>query len=220
MNREAEGLERDSEALDGRSERTRSDEQGDRNRGGAGQARLAGAQGGDGDPVQPEAEKELWNGRTSWKHHLGLIILWLAAIVVVVGLVIWAARHIEWLTFARGFLLVTLVAFLSGLEVLVRRVLLRVIDHRYRLTTQRLFIERGILSRTVDQTELIRVDDVRLYKSFVDRLVGLGSVAVVSTDATDRETIIEGIVGPEEVAEAIRTRMRTMRRKSLFLEHL
>ena len=60
----------------------------------------------------------------------------------------------------------------------------------------------------------------RIHKSFLDRVLGLGSVAIVSTDASDREVVLEGIPKPEEVAEAIRTRMRTLRRKSLFIENL
>jgi hypothetical protein len=72
----------------------------------------------------------------------------------------------------------------------------------------------------VDQTELIRVDDVRVKKSMMDRLFGLGSVETLSTDQTDRETMIAGIAEPDKVAEAIRARMRTMRKKSLFVENL
>lgn len=178
------------------------------------------APGGDVAAVEPETEADVWRGRTSWKHYISRVILWLAANIIFAMAVIWSSSHFEWLTFSRGFAIVTAAFALSGLEMVIRRVWLKVIDHRYRLTTQRLFIERGIFSRTIDQTELIRVDDVRLYKSFMDRLVGLGSVAIISTDATDREIVIEGITDPDEVAESIRTRMRIMRRKSLFLEQL
>jgi hypothetical protein len=50
--------------------------------------------------------------------------------------------------------------------------------------------------------------------------MGLGTVTILSTDASNREVIIEGIAGAEKVAEEIRTRMRTMRKKSLFIENL
>jgi len=181
---------------------------------------LTNAPAGDGAAVEPDVESDVWSGRTSWKHYIGRMILWFLANTFFVVVTIWCSYHIEWLTFSRGFAIVTLVFALSGFEMVIRRVWLKVIDHRYRLTTQRLFIDRGIFSRTIDQTELIRVDDVRLYKSFMDRLFGLGSVAIISTDATDREIVIEGITKPDEVAESIRTRMRSLRRKSLFLEQL
>jgi membrane protein YdbS with pleckstrin-like domain len=178
-------------------------------------------------PAAPEAAKpdttveaDLWIGRTHWKHFAGLLTLWLLGNLVVCALVIWAAPRWEWLTFRGGLTLIVAVLAISGLEFVGRRVLLKVFDHRYRLTTQRLFIERGLLSQTIDQTELIRVDDVRIHKTLLGRILGVGSVAIVSTDATDREITIEGIAHADEVAEAIRDRMRAMRRKSLFIENL
>ena len=181
---------------------------------------LAKGVGGNGTALDVGAETDIWTGRTHWHHYAGRLALWLVGNVMAIVLVIWLARRIEWLSFRAGFAILVVILLVSGLEMVVRRAFLNILRHRYRLTTQRLFIERGILSRTIDQTELIRVDDVRLYKGFLDRLLGLGSVAVVSTDATDREVVIEGIAEPEKVAEAIRTRMRTMRRKSLFVENL
>jgi hypothetical protein len=64
------------------------------------------------------------------------------------------------------------------------------------------------------------VDDVRLYKPLLNRVFGLGSVAVVSTDATDREVLITGIADPDRVAEAIRGQMRALRRQSVFVENI
>lgn len=170
--------------------------------------------------AEDEAETELWVGRTHWKHFLGRLLVWLLGNVGFLALAAWITPHVEWLSASRSAMIVVGVLLLSGLEVGLRRVLLPILQRRYRLTTQRLFIERGIFSQTVDQTELIRVDDVRLHKTFLDRLVGLGTVAVISTDATDREVVMEGIEKPEEVAEFIRTQMRLMRRKSLFIENL
>jgi hypothetical protein len=72
----------------------------------------------------------------------------------------------------------------------------------------------------VDQTELIRVDDVRIHKTLLDRIFGLGTIAILSTDATDREVVIAGVADPDQVAEALRRNMRTLRQKSLFVEHL
>ena len=134
-------------------------------------------------------------------------------------LIIWIASRWEWFQSKHAFWVIVVVVVVSGVLV-VGRVFLTIIGHRYRVTTQRLIIERGILSRTVDQTELIRVDDVRIHKSLLNRVFGLGSVGIVSTDATNPEVLIEGIPEPEKVAEAVRTHMRMMRRKSLFIENL
>jgi uncharacterized membrane protein YdbT with pleckstrin-like domain len=99
-------------------------------------------------------------------------------------------------------------------------VAVKVLGTKYRLTSQRLFICRGILSQTTDQTELIRVDDVSLFKTFFGRLLNVGTVTMLTTDATDRQVKMEGISDPDQVAEAIRSRMRTLRGKSLYVENL
>jgi membrane protein YdbS with pleckstrin-like domain len=175
--------------------------------------------GGDGDQIDPAAETEIWAGRTHWKHYAGRLALWLAGNVVVAVLVGLAAGRADWLGAGGAFWFITGLVVVSG-AIVVGGVAAKILGTRYRLTTQRLFIERGIVSQTVDQTELIRVDDVRMKKGLIDRMFGLGSVESLSTDVTDRVTVIAGIAEPEKVAEAIRTQMRTMRKKSLFVEHL
>jgi membrane protein YdbS with pleckstrin-like domain len=177
------------------------------------------AVGGDGADVGAKAEADLWTGRTHWKHFAGRLTLWLLANVVVAVLLGWIAARADWLTGGGAFWVILGIFVVSGL-IVVGRVVIKILTTRYRVTSQRLFIERGLLTQTVDQTELIRVDDVRLKKTMLDRMCGLGSVAVLSTDATDRETLIEGIAEPEKVAEAIRQHMRSMRKKSLFVENL
>ena len=175
--------------------------------------------GGDGAALDPRGEEELWVGRTHWKHYAGRLILWLAANVAVAVLAALAASRFEWLSAAGACWVVAAVLFLSGI-VVVGRVVLIIVGRRYRVTSQRLFIENGILSQTVDQTELIRVDDVRIHKSLLDRILGIGTVSILSTDSSDREVTLIGEARPEQVAEAIRKNMRSLRQKSLFVENL
>jgi membrane protein YdbS with pleckstrin-like domain len=182
-------------------------------------APLAAGAGGDGAALEPAAEADLWIGRTHWKHFTGRFALLLIGNVAAAILLAKGASRWEWFTGLAAFWATLAIAVVSGLLV-IGRVFLLIIGHRYRLTTQRLFIERGILSQTVDQTELIRVDDVRIHKSLADRLLGLGSVSIISTDSSDGQIVIPGIPEPEKVAEDVRTHMRRMRRKSLFVENL
>jgi membrane protein YdbS with pleckstrin-like domain len=164
-------------------------------------------------------EQTLWTGRTNWKHHAGRIALWLAGCVVYAVLVGWVAGKIHALSGAAAWYLAGIPIVLSG-AYFGGRLMLRIASCRYRLTDQRLFIDRGFVSRTIDQTELIRVDDVRIRKSLVDQIAGLGSVEVLSTDVSDGVIVIEGIAGADQVAETIRGRMRALRRQSLFVENL
>ena len=55
---------------------------------------------------------------------------------------------------------------------------------RYTLTNERLKITSGLLSKRVDEVELFRVKDTKVYQSFLDRLVGLGTITVQSADQT------------------------------------
>jgi membrane protein YdbS with pleckstrin-like domain len=158
-------------------------------------------------------ETNLWAGRTSWKHYAGRFLL-----AVVIG--------IAWLAICTsGFAAAPNTAVAgTGLAVLLLLVVVPVAwtiwSHRYRLTSERLLIERGILSQTIDQTELIRVDDVRIHKTLMNRILGLGTIGVISTDATDREIAIPGVCEPEKLADVIRSRMRALRKKSLYVEHI
>jgi membrane protein YdbS with pleckstrin-like domain len=168
--------------------------------------------------VESGPDVELWRGRTRLLHFVNRLIVWLAVnVLAAVGLLSWGGR--VGLTTSGAMGLTAIIMLLSALW-LGTRPLLAVLGCRYRLTSQRLFIDRGILSRTVDQTELVRVDDVRMHKSFTNRMFGLGSVQILSTDATDREIVVSGIAEPEKVAELIRERMRKLRQKSLFVENL
>ncbi|UCE61613.1 MAG: PH domain-containing protein [Phycisphaerales bacterium] len=170
-------------------------------------------------PAESGVEVEVWTGRTHWKHFAGRIILWAAANVAFMLLVATAASRTEWLAFRGASWSAVGVLVVSGLLVL-GRVAVTVLSRRYRITSQRLFIERGILRQTIDQTELVRVDDVRVHKTVLDRVFGLGSVEVVSTDASDKEVVLDGIADPDTVAEGVRTHMRALRRSSLFIENL
>ncbi len=178
-------------------------------------------------PTQPGAsgpqptppETDLWVGRTSWKHYIGRVTLWAAMNVTATVAISWIASSSPWLTAARAFWIVLTILLITG-GLLLTRVFLHILGRRYRLTTQRLFIETGILSRTIDQTELIRIDDVRVQKTLFDRVFGLGTISLLSTDLTDRQVTIDGVAGAEQVGEQVRSHMRALRGKAVFVETL
>ena len=166
---------------------------------------------GDGATLDPQDEHDLWEGHTSWKHFVDLVL-------VAVGWTIVAA--IVWFTTPPYMGWTVLFLAMAGWLYVAVRIAHGILYHRYRLTTQRLFIERGILSRTIDQAELIRVDDVRIKKTLLNRFTRLGTLQIFSTDASDRQVEIIGIENPEALADSIREHMRALRQKSLFVESL
>ena len=70
---------------------------------------------------------------------------------------------------------------------------------RYRLTAQRLEVERGILGKRYESIDLWRVRDVVLEQSLLERLRGVGRITVVSTDEVEPELL----VGPVPEAKAL-----------------
>lgn len=188
------------------------DEPGGNLRGGTGSpsARVATAAASDQAP-----ETELWAGRGDWKYQLAAVLLWVvtaaAALFMCYGLAGSEQGWLRWIAW-----IVILIVGLRALWIVVSHVH----GTRYRLTTQRLFVHKGILSRTTDQVELIRVDDVRVHQRLPDRIFRIGSVEVLSTDVSESNLKIVGIRDPDRVAEHIREHMRALRKKSLFIESL
>lgn len=54
----------------------------------------------------------------------------------------------------------------------------------YRISHDRIEYERGVLNRCMDNLDMFRVTDVRLHRTLLDRLWGIGTVEVLSSDET------------------------------------
>ena len=83
---------------------------------------------------------------------------------------------------------------------------------RYTLTSQRLRYTHGVLNRRHDDMELYRVKDVTVKEPLIQRVVGLGTLRLVTSDATTPEMRLPAIKEPLVVMEAIREQVETLRR--------
>ena len=84
---------------------------------------------------------------------------------------------------------------------------------KYMLTEDRLFVEKGLLTSTLDEENLYRVRDISVTRTLGQRLFGLGTVKVFSTDASNGETVLESIKNPIEVKEEIVRLVEAARKK-------
>lgn len=84
----------------------------------------------------------------------------------------------------------------------------------YSLTEDRLFVERGLLRTVHDEENLYRVRDVRVTRTLGQKLFGLGTVTVFSTDRSNGETVLESIKQPLEVKELVVQLVEDARRKN------
>ena len=91
----------------------------------------------------------------------------------------------------------------------------------YKITTQRVKIERGILSKTQDAVELFRIDHFDLHKPLGMRLAGYCLLHLRSSDASFQTVILYGIPGLEPLADKLREcslRERARRKVTTFVQ--
>ena len=90
---------------------------------------------------------------------------------------------------------------MAGLTLLVGY--LRRVSTKYLITSQRLRISRGIVSRKVQETRLERVQNVNYQQSVLDRVLRVGTVDFDTAGTDDSEFRFEWVDGPEQVVRAV-----------------
>ncbi len=82
---------------------------------------------------------------------------------------------------------------------------------KYTLTSQRLRMERGVLTKTIDEIELYRIKDTQLNQSLGDRMLNIGTIEVLSSDETNAKLFLPKIPNPREVREQLRLGVERVR---------
>lgn len=158
------------------------------------------------------AEEILWEGTYSAKT---LLAGWLLA-AAVIGLV--ATLALATMPWYRGLLVSLLVAAVClgslGLYAMYRK-----LSVRYQLTAQRFVHEEGLLRRITDRIEMIDVDDVACAQGLFERVMGVGTIKIISSDRSHPELFLEGVDRVRHVATLIDNARRAERqRRGLFIE--
>ena len=139
------------------------------------------------------SERELYEGRPSWRALLSFYLLGIGVAVLV--LVILGLLADEWGT------AVTIAAVIVGLTLVIGY--LRRISTKYLITTQRLRISRGIISKKVQETRLERVQNVNYEQGVIDRVVGVGTVDFDTAGTDDSEFRFAWVNDPEQVVRTV-----------------
>jgi uncharacterized membrane protein YdbT with pleckstrin-like domain len=142
--------------------------------------------------LQP-GEEIVFEGRPVWRSTLafyikGFVGALVVAIVAAIAGIATALAIVLWLVL---FALVVLVGFIRRLST------------RYAITNQRLRIQRGILSRSVQQTRIERVQNVNTSQSVVERLFRVGTVDFDTAGTDDSDFTFVGVGSPHSVVEAV-----------------
>ena len=82
---------------------------------------------------------------------------------------------------------------------------------RYALSEDRLFLKRGFLNVHQDEIVLYRVRDLRVSQTLWQRIFGVGTVTVISTDKSIPELALKNIRQPNEVKELIHEYVEKMK---------
>jgi uncharacterized membrane protein YdbT with pleckstrin-like domain len=187
-------------------------------------------------------EDQLWQGRPSLKTltgdavgtllfslavALGVYFVYQPALQAVSGLSKEVARSVA--SYEPGLRLAAVVFVVVVAGGRIARLVWRGLglrSHSYRLTNQRLLVESGVFSRTIDEIDLRTVDDITFHQSFADRLLGLGQIGIVSSEpgagggalgrAGMRARLI-GVPDPRAVREQIRNAAYEASGKQVFM---
>ena len=187
-------------------------------------------------------EQELWHGKPSLKV-LALDALWVAGFTLALALAVSFVFAPAMTAIGRisagtaeavrdnlpglRFAAVVFVVFVAGSRIarlVWRALVLR--SHSYRLSNQRLLVESGVFSRTIDEIDLRTVDDITFHQRFFERLLGLGQIGIVSSEpdtsgrAPRRAGVraqLLGIANPRDVREQVRNAAYAATGKQVFM---
>jgi uncharacterized membrane protein YdbT with pleckstrin-like domain len=154
------------------------------------------------NPSAEAAENILWRGSPSQWTNLGsyILCLLLAAAVAALYLVVTPAQPLILAGLAIPFLWALCRWIATGTE-------------RYELTTERIRVRTGLLSKTTQELELYRIRDYKIVEPFWLRLVGVGHVVLTSSDRSTPQTTLRAVPHVARLKDEIRTHTERMRQR-------
>ena len=150
-------------------------------------------------PKLHPGERILYEGHPSWRAILDFYIKGILATAVVCLLVALATGVIGDET-DKG--LVSIIA-LVGVAVTILVGFVRRVATSYTITNRRLHIKRGIVSRTIQETRLERVQNVNYTQSVLQRMLQVGDVDFDTAAGDDYNFIFEGVSEPADVVHMV-----------------
>ena len=141
--------------------------------------------------LQP-GERVIYAGHPSWRAIIGFYLKGIA-IAVAVGVIV---KLID----STG-LAIVVAAALIGLTVLAGFV--KRVATTYTISDRRLNIKRGIVARKVQETRLVRVQNVNFQQSVYQRLMQIGDVDFDTAASDDYNFVFAGVAEPGDVVHKV-----------------
>jgi uncharacterized membrane protein YdbT with pleckstrin-like domain len=137
-------------------------------------------------------EEMVFEGHPSWRSVLTFYVGGVAVVAV--------AAAIGGLVSGVG------IAIVAGAVVLALVIVVGLVKRqatRYVITSERLHIRHGILSKRTQETRIQRVQNVNTEQSFFERIMQVGTVDFDTAGTDDSEFRFVGVANPEEVVRAV-----------------
>jgi uncharacterized membrane protein YdbT with pleckstrin-like domain len=170
-------------------------------------------------PMSAAKEQTLWHGTPSptllMPHYAGIVFVLIALPLFVrffartMPDLDRAANMIRFGNYATALLILIQIGMLVAAWMRLRSTM-------YTITNQRVLLERGIFSKTVDEIDLRYVDDSQFTQTFVDRLLGIGNVTLISSDKNTPRYSLVSIKDPRAVREIVRTHAYEKSHRQVF----
>jgi uncharacterized membrane protein YdbT with pleckstrin-like domain len=137
-------------------------------------------------------EEVVYEGHPTWR---ALLSYYVSAVggAVVIGVIVALAASAT-----TGILVGAVLVALALLFGFVKRM-----ATVYMVSTQRLYIRRGILSKRVQQTRIDRVQNVNTDQSVFERVLRVGKVDFDTAGTDDSDFVFVGISNPDRVVNAV-----------------
>jgi membrane protein YdbS with pleckstrin-like domain len=178
---------------------------------------IAGAPATDAAHHRPPDDHEIiyYEGSPQVRSQVGHLLVW-----AFIGLVLIAApilyhqltrQHvwpIWWLTLA--LIVIGLLCFIIPW--------IRIHTVRYRISNYRIDYERGLVTKRIDTLELWHVEDIDFKQGLLDRILGVGTIDVMSNDKTTPRLELHGLPKPREIFDALKQRVIAVKRQSGVLK--
>lgn len=82
---------------------------------------------------------------------------------------------------------------------------------RYSVSEDRLFLSVGLLNIKDDEILLYRIRDLSVSRSLGQRLFGVGTITVTSSDKSNPSLVLKNVKNPTEVKELIHAQVEEMK---------
>lgn len=144
-------------------------------------------------------ETIIFEGHPSWRSILGYYIKGLLAAVVIAAIVAGVTKAADDQV-KKGLVAAAFVAVLAIVLVVgyVKRLFTT-----YTISSRRLHIRRGIISRKEQQTQISRVQNVNTNQGVLERILQIGTVDFDTAAGGDFDFKFAGVSDPTDVVEAV-----------------